>query len=107
MRNLELRAFITLGEGYTMTPPPSPMETEEPHAVTLISILLVILGLLSIGATVHIHRRINETVVDIVEVEEALSLKRTVVHWTGTMTAPYYAMLLIGIGANLAAPFFV
>ena len=74
-------------------------------AYGLIAVLLISLGILSIIAIYNIHKRVNEIVEDITEVEAALSLKRTVVRWTLAMTGPYYAMLVIGVVVNIAAPF--
>lgn len=79
--------------------------TEELKVLLTISAMLVILGILSFVTTIYIHQRINATVADIAEIEAALSLKQTVILWTRSMTAPYYAMLAIGIVGNAVLPF--
>lgn len=66
----------------------------------VLALLMIILGVLSFWSTTHIEGRINQTVADIDEIEQALSLRVTVVPWTRRMTAPYYTMIVIGIVAN-------
>jgi hypothetical protein len=79
-------------------------DPDDPQApVAFIAALLIGFGLLVSASTFHIRRRINQTVDDIAELENILSLRRTVVHWNWAMISPYFAMIAVGIIASLAA----